>query len=56
MNSAVLIGDTKFDGEGAKKCQIEFFGVNYGFGTKEEMLEYNPVKLFDTASELKEYF
>lgn len=55
-DACALIGDTKFDGEGAKQCRIEFFGVNYGFGTKEEMLEYNPVKLFDTAGELKEYF
>ena len=35
---------------------IDFYGVVYGFGTREELSKYNPVKIFDTANELKDYF
>ncbi len=54
--SCILIGDTKFDGEGAELVGIDFYGVSYGFGTKQELSQYNPVKIFDTANELKDYF
>lgn len=55
-NTCALIGDTKFDGEGAKLCEIDFYGVTYGFGTKEELLKFNPVKLFDTTKDIENYF
>lgn len=35
-NSA-LIGDTKFDAEGARLCGCGFVGVLYGYGTRKEM-------------------
>lgn len=34
---AVLIGDTKFDAEGASQTGIDFIGCLYGYGTREEM-------------------
>ncbi len=52
----VLIGDTKFDGEGAEQIGIDFFGVSYGFGSLEELLKFNPVKIFDSTEEITEYF
>lgn len=33
----VLIGDSKFDTEGANELGIDFIGVLYGYGLKEEM-------------------
>lgn len=34
---AVMVGDTKFDAEGACGAETDFIGVLYGFGTREEM-------------------
>ena len=52
----VLIGDTKFEGEGATHVGIDFFGVSYGFGSIDELLEYNPVKIFNDTKEITGYF
>lgn len=38
----VMIGDTKFDAEGAAKIGCDFIGCLYGYGTKEEMTAYFP--------------
>lgn len=35
----VMIGDTKFDCIGAKKCGVDFIGVTYGYGKKQDMIE-----------------
>ena len=55
-SDCVLIGDTKFDGEGAKEVGINFFGVSFGFGTLSELLKYNPVKIFDSTNDILEFF
>ena len=34
---AVMIGDTRYDTAGARKAGVDFIGVLYGFGTREEM-------------------
>ena len=36
---AVLIGDTRFDLEGARQAGVAFLGAGYGFGRLEELLE-----------------
>lgn len=36
QNSAVMIGDTKYDYIGASNCGIGFIGVSYGFGFSNE--------------------
>ena len=36
----VLIGDTKYDAEGAAKAECDFIGCLFGYGSKEEMEEY----------------
>jgi len=38
-SKVVLVGDTKFDAEGAKKAEIDCIGVLYGFGTREALIE-----------------
>ena len=42
----VMIGDTKFDAEGAAKENVDFIGCLYGYGTKEEMQVYQPSAKF----------
>lgn len=36
----VMIGDTKYDADGAAKVGCDFIGCLFGYGTKEEMIEY----------------
>lgn len=38
----VMIGDTKYDAEGAAQVGIDFIGCLYGYGTKEEMTAFCP--------------
>lgn len=45
---AVMIGDTKFDAEGAASAEIDFIGCLYGYGTREEMERYCPDTVFVT--------
>lgn len=52
----VLIGDTRFDGEGALLSGIDFIGVTYGFGTPDELNEFNPIALLNSTHEITEYF
>lgn len=44
LSEVVLVGDTRFDAEGARKIGIDCIGVLYGFGTREE-LENEGVKM-----------
>lgn len=52
---AVLIGDTKFDAEGARLCGCGFVGVLYGYGTREEMEAEGAVNFAETASEIERF-
>lgn len=36
----IMVGDTKFDAEGAAKVGCDFIGVLYGYGTKAEMQDF----------------
>ena len=38
----VMIGDTKYDAEGAAQTGVHFIGCLYGYGTKEEMTVFCP--------------
>jgi len=50
---AVLLGDTHFDADGAKEAGIDCIGVNYGFGTKEELLDSGAIEIFDDQEKLR---
>ncbi len=52
---SVLIGDTKYDVEGANKIGIDCIGVNWGMGTEEEMLNEGAKKIINHYDELIEY-
>ncbi|MCD7864429.1 MAG: HAD hydrolase-like protein [Clostridiales bacterium] len=49
---AVLIGDTKYDADGAAQAGIDCIGVSYGFGTREELLEHGVMAVYDDLSVL----
>lgn len=49
----VLIGDTRFDVDGAKEAGIECIGVSYGFGTREELLEHGAAAVCNDLRELQ---
>ena len=51
----LLIGDTKFDVDGAKATGIDCIGVSWGFGSTEEMLEHGALEVFDFPGEVLDY-
>lgn len=48
----LMIGDTRFDAEGAQKTGTGFVGALYGYGTREEMEAYGAVNFAATPQEL----
>jgi phosphoglycolate phosphatase len=55
LTQILLIGDTKYDAEGAGKAGIDCIGVTYGFGTREELLAAGALAVFDTLAEVEAY-
>lgn len=49
----VMIGDTRYDAEGARLTGVDFIGVLFGYGTKEEMEHEIAGKFANSADELK---
>lgn len=50
----VMIGDRKFDAWGAQKAGVKFIGVEYGYGSKEELEEAGCICTVKTPIELCE--
>ncbi len=53
-NSAVMVGDRKFDAIGARQNNIKSIGVTYGFGSKEELAKAGYDFIADDLSQLKD--
>lgn len=51
----VMIGDTKFDCKGAVHCGVDFIGVTYGYGTKQDMIDAGGKVFAKTSQELHNY-
>lgn len=51
----VLVGDTRFDAEGAAKVGIDSIGVLYGFGTREELENAGATHIAETVEEILQY-
>lgn len=51
----VLIGDTKFDVNGAKEAGIDCIGITWGSGTREELEELGAIAVFDFTDEVLDY-
>lgn len=52
----VMIGDRKFDVQGAKDIAVTSVAVGYGYGSKEELKEAAPDYTANTVEELRELF
>ncbi len=52
-DKVVMVGDTKFDAKGARLNNVDFIGVNYGYGTYETMTAEGAKVFADTAEELE---
>lgn len=50
--NAALVGDSVYDAEGAEVAGIDFVGVLYGFGLKEEQQNYNTTSSVSELIEL----
>ena len=54
LSDTVLIGDTKYDVDGANKVGIPCIGVSWGYAAEGELLEHGAVCVVDTMEELYE--
>lgn len=52
---ALMVGDRKFDLEGANEVGMPAVGVLYGYGELEELEAYKPIKIVNTVEELCAY-
>ncbi|MDD3339131.1 MAG: HAD hydrolase-like protein [Lachnospiraceae bacterium] len=50
----VLVGDRREDVVGARECGIACIGVEYGYGSREELEEEHPVYIAETVSDVAE--
>lgn len=51
--SAILIGDTRFDVEGANICGIDSLAVTYGYGVREDLEKEGATYVADTVDEVR---
>ena len=51
----IMVGDRKFDAEGANACGIAFAGVRYGYAPTGELESYPHVCLADTVTALQDF-
>ena len=49
---SILIGDTKYDVEGAKKCGIPCIGVRWGYAAEGEMEGAGAIRIAETPDDL----
>ena len=54
LSKYVMIGDRKFDMNGATDLGIDGIGVTYGYGSKEELEESKAKIIIDDCTQLKE--
>lgn len=54
-NEIYMIGDRRFDVEGAKAMKVESVGVTYGYGGMEELREAHADYIVESVEELREF-
>lgn len=52
---AVMVGDTRFDCEGAHLAQVDFIGALYGYGGEEELRKAGAKKLAADPEEIAKF-
>lgn len=55
VSDTVMIGDRKFDIDGAKEVGVRSIGVTYGFGSKDELISHGADFIANSAEEIKKY-
>jgi len=55
-DTSVLVGDTRFDFEGANAVGIAAVGVTYGYGSYRELISYPHIAVVDSVEELEKLF
>ena len=53
-SQAVMIGDRRFDIEGAAAAGMESIGILWGYGSREELAAHGADAIADTVGELRE--
>ncbi|OIJ22191.1 phosphoglycolate phosphatase [Anaerobacillus alkalidiazotrophicus] len=54
LGDFIMIGDRKHDIIGANNTGINSIGVSYGFGSSEELSQFNPTYIVKSVTQLKE--
>ncbi|MBE0652252.1 MAG: HAD hydrolase-like protein, partial [Bacteroidales bacterium] len=54
-SQVIMIGDTKYDIEGAHAEHIDSIAVLYGYGTEEDFSSTSPIKIVKTVAELSHF-
>lgn len=52
---AVLIGDRFYDADGAKANHVDFIGITYGYGSREELEATDAVAVLDSLPEVLDF-
>ncbi len=55
ISDTVMVGDRKFDIDGAKAVGVRSVGVTYGFGSSEELLFHGADFIANSPEEIKKY-
>ncbi len=53
-DDCILVGDRKFDVDGAKKFGMKSVGVTYGYGSREEIEKADPTFIAHSVEQLKQ--
>lgn len=51
----IMVGDRRYDAEGARTLNIKTVGVSYGYGTEDELKIAGVIKICKSVEELKKY-
>ena len=54
-SQVILIGDTRYDAMGAQQAGIDCVGIEYGFGTREELEENGVLAVFKTLDQVCDF-
>ena len=55
-DAVLMVGDRRDDVVGAARCNMNCVGVEWGFGTKEELIEADAIKVIQKPQELLQFF
>lgn len=52
LNKILMVGDTTHDAFGSEKLGIDFIGVSYGFGNKDELRKHRNIAIIDDIEKI----